>query len=84
MKSQEELNALKENFEILNEKLSELTNEELAQVTGGINPAYNIRVVLDSPVIELPKLEVAIDLQAVQPAEAQDVIEFATKQIPAN
>ena len=35
MKSKEELNALKEEVEILNKKLHELTDEELAQVTGG-------------------------------------------------
>ena len=35
MKTKEELNALKEEVETLNEKLHELTDEELAQVTGG-------------------------------------------------
>ena len=35
MKTQEELDALKEEFEALNKKLSELTDDELAQVTGG-------------------------------------------------
>ena len=35
MKSKEELNALKEEVETLNKKLAELTEEELAQVTGG-------------------------------------------------
>ena len=35
MKTQEELNALKEEVETLNEKLKELTDEELAQVNGG-------------------------------------------------
>ena len=34
-KTQEELNALKEEVETLNKKLAELTDEELAQVTGG-------------------------------------------------
>ena len=83
-KTQEELKVIKEEVETLNEKLAELTEEELAQVTGGVNPAYNIGAVLDSPAIQLPKLEVAIDLQAVQPAEAQAVVESTTKQIPAN
>ena len=36
MKTAEELNALKEEVEALNEKLHELTDEELAQVTGGV------------------------------------------------
>ena len=36
MKTPEELNALKEEVETLNEKLRELTEEELAQVTGGV------------------------------------------------
>ena len=35
MKKQEELNALKEEVVTLNEKLHELTDEELEQVTGG-------------------------------------------------
>ena len=34
-KTQEKLNALKEEVVTLNEKLHELTEEELAQVTGG-------------------------------------------------
>ena len=38
MKTKEELNALKEEVETLNEKLNELTEEELAQVTGGCKP----------------------------------------------
>ena len=37
MKTKEELNALKEEVETLNKKLAELTEEELAQVTGGLN-----------------------------------------------
>ena len=36
MKSKEELNALKEEVETLNKKLHELTDEELAQVSGGV------------------------------------------------
>ena len=35
MKTKEELNALKEEVETLNQKLAELTDEELAQVAGG-------------------------------------------------
>ena len=37
MKTKEELNALKEEVETLNKKLAELTDDELAQVTGGAN-----------------------------------------------
>ena len=40
MKTKEELNALKEEVENLNKKLHELTEEELAQVTGGVLPYY--------------------------------------------
>ena len=36
MKTAEELNALKEEAEALDEKLRELTEEELKQVTGGV------------------------------------------------
>ena len=35
MKTKEELKALKEEVETLNKKLAELTEEELAQVSGG-------------------------------------------------
>ena len=38
MKTKEELNALKEEVKNLNEKLSVLTEEELAQVSSGIVP----------------------------------------------
>ena len=40
MKTKEELNALKEEIETLNKKLAELTAEELAQVSGGVD--FNI------------------------------------------
>ena len=36
MKTKEELNALKEEVETVSRKLHELTEEELAQVSGGI------------------------------------------------
>ena len=36
MKSKEELNALKEEVETVSRKLHELTEEELAQVSGGL------------------------------------------------
>ena len=36
-KTKEELNALKEEVETLNKKLAELTDEELAQVSGGVD-----------------------------------------------
>ena len=35
-KTQEELNAIKEDVETLNNKLTELTEEDLEQVTGGL------------------------------------------------
>ena len=35
MKTEEELNAIKEELEALSRKLHELTNEELEQVSGG-------------------------------------------------
>ena len=36
MKTKEELNKLKEEVEAVNEKLAELTPEEIAQVSGGL------------------------------------------------
>ena len=38
MKTKEELNALKEEVEMMNKKLSELTEKDLAQVSGGQSP----------------------------------------------
>ena len=49
MKTKEELNVLKEEIESVNEKLHELTPEELEQVTGG---SYVPRS--SEQVIELP------------------------------
>ena len=40
MKTKEELNELKEEVEALNKKLAELTEEELAQVSGGAGKAF--------------------------------------------
>ena len=39
-KTKEELNELKKEAESINEKLSELTPEELEQVNGGAKPLY--------------------------------------------
>ena len=41
MKTKEELNALKEEVETVSRKLHELTDEELAQVSGGVLPAIH-------------------------------------------
>ncbi|MDO5445896.1 MAG: hypothetical protein Q4F31_09800 [Eubacteriales bacterium] len=43
MKTPEELNTLKEEFETLNKKLSELTDEELSLVTGGLEPGKRLK-----------------------------------------
>ena len=48
MKTKEELNALKEEVETVSKKLHELTEEELAQVSGGED------VLPDDSVIEPP------------------------------
>ncbi len=42
MKTKEELNALKEEVETVSRKLHELTDEELAQVSGGVLPDDNM------------------------------------------
>jgi len=50
MKTKEELNALKEEVEALNKKLAELSEEELAQVAGGIHPKdYYENIIQNSP-----------------------------------
>ena len=44
MKTKEELNALKEEVETVNKKLHELTEEELAQVSGGSNSKLDLQL----------------------------------------
>ena len=51
MKTQEELNTIKEEVETLNKKLVELTEDELKQVVGGnekyiIKPGRDIRIMV--------------------------------------
>ena len=41
-KTQEELNAIKEEVVTLNEKLRELTEEELKKLSGGGNASFNV------------------------------------------
>ena len=53
-KTQEELNALKEEVVTLNEKLHELTDEELAQVNGGFENLIKTIVDLATQKIEVP------------------------------
>ena len=45
MKTKEELNALKEEVETVSKKLHELTEEELAQVSGGLDLAISCELV---------------------------------------
>ena len=49
MKTKEELNALKEEVETVSKKLAELTDEELAQVSGAGGPAEHPVVYLYPP-----------------------------------
>ena len=52
MKTKEELNALKEEVETLNKKLAELTDEELAQVSGGkISTGIPLIIAATAPVL---------------------------------
>ncbi len=43
MKTKKELDAIKKELETLNEKMKELTDEELAQVAGGISENFILR-----------------------------------------
>ena len=40
-KTKEELNKIKEEVEAVNEKLQELTEEEIAQISGGLAPGVD-------------------------------------------
>ena len=48
MKTKEELNVIKEEVEALNKKLAELSEEELAQVSGGDWDYQDIEIFLES------------------------------------
>ena len=52
-KTKEELNKIKEEVETVNEKLAELTDEELEQVTGGINPAAVMPILFAQPIMQI-------------------------------
>ena len=54
MKTKEELTALKEEVELLNKKLAELTDAELEQVTGGLE--YKITFEPSGGFVSLPGL----------------------------
>ena len=58
MKTKEELNALKEEVETLNKKLQELTEEELAQVSGGVGPVLGEQPEVGDPFGNIIKLRV--------------------------
>ena len=47
-KTKEELDALKEEVETLNEKLQELTEEEIAQVSGGVERPGSLTIAIQS------------------------------------
>ena len=53
MKTTEKINALKEDVETLNKKLHELTEEELAQVSGGFENLIKTIVGLAAQKIEV-------------------------------
>ena len=80
MKTQEELNALKEEVETvnrkleeLNRKLAELTEEELAQVSGGISNEGGLVI----PTIVLDKKGNVVNFKIDVPAaEEADVVEL--------
>ena len=56
MKTKEEINALKEEIKDLNKKIAELTEEELAQVSGGGDVPRAVPVI-EPPVNETPVIE---------------------------
>ena len=60
MKTKEELNALKKEVEAVNDKLAELTEEELAQVSGGWSMPLDIHFKFynDPPLYKNPAPEI--------------------------
>lgn len=47
MKTAEELDALTRELEALNKKLAELTEEELKQVSGGVDPDFDPKILIE-------------------------------------
>ena len=72
MKTKEELNALKEEVETLNRKLHELTEEELAQVSGGVGKS--------DPLIVLDGIPFQGTLSDINPSdiESMDILKDAS------
>ena len=54
MKTKEELTVLKEEYETMSKKLAELTEDELAEVTGGVT-GFNGESGPKRPTPEIPK-----------------------------
>ena len=68
MKTKEELNALKNEVEALNKKLSELSEEELAQVFGGkFVPPVNGKPDIELPVNGKPDIELPVNGVGIPP-----------------
>ena len=83
MKTNEELKALKAEADALKDKLAELTNEELAQVSGGIPSMDEFQVDLDPfEKRRTDEMEVATGPAAEQVPEKNDVIDSPATQIP--
>ncbi len=64
MKSKKELEQIKEEVEAVSEQLRELTDEELAQVTGGVqtNPHEGLAVPFDIQSVKIADLHANIGL----------------------
>ena len=60
MKTKEALNTLKEEVETQNKKLVELSEEELAQVSGGLVPDFDYEPGLEPVVIETGATELTV------------------------
>ncbi len=82
MKTKEELNALKEEMEIVSKKLAELSEDELAQVNGGgVDWQHFSDKFLDAFVSG--KIQpTAANKELVEAIKAKDWMSVATKAIP--
>ena len=74
-KTQEELNIIKKEVETLNNKLAELTDEELEQVTGGVS-----LTIPNEPLEGLAQAGLSPELDALEQTALEHKI--ATNQVP--
>lgn len=90
MKTNEELNELKKEVETVNKKLCELTEEELAEVSGGVSPTFEQSTgsrplqgggtVISSPTVAVPTSARTSQVSGVGGVATISAVELSTDE----